>query len=88
MISFIFPQVTSVELKKLYNKIIGERLNTADFNLDFIDSGEKVEDYMIEFKAKYLGYTTSDIYKYSLCRNIKIIDVLAHIQYYRYEYCT
>ena len=88
VISFIFPQVTSVELKKLYNKIIGERLNTADFNLDFIDSGEKVEDYMIEFKAKYLGYTTSDIYKYSLCRNIKIIDVLAHIQYYRYEYCT
>ena len=87
VISYIFPQVTAIELKKLSNEIIKERFNTTN-DLEFLETIKKNEDFTIEFKAKHLGLTTEDIFKYSQCKNINLIDVLTHIQYYQHEHCT
>ena len=79
----MFPQVTSVALKKMYSNAIGKRLNLEDFDSEDIESIRKDQDFLVEYRAKTLGITKEDVYKYSLCKGVSLVDIFSHIGKYK-----
>ena len=85
--NYVFPQATSVALKKMYSKAIGERLNLQNFEIDDIESIRRDQDFLVKYRAKTLGVTKEDIYQYSLCKAVSLVDIATHIRY-KQGHCT
>ena len=86
IISNIFINVTLREARRVYCKIIGQITSNLEMIIESENYEKNDDDLMLEWRAQCLGINTcqnsEDLWKFSQCREDKLIDILNHLQSY------
>jgi hypothetical protein len=74
----------------LLKKIVDEIRMEEDWRNEFEDFRNHVEsrDFLIEYHAKKIGISQSELGFYSSCRNSEIFDLLTHLQEFKEDVCN
>lgn len=87
LLRYMFLPVTVREARRIYCEVVGNATGNEEFIKASQDFTKNEDDLMIEWRAKNIGIPTNfeseDLWKFSQCRDTKLIDILNHLQGYQ-----